>query len=83
MDDWHFKRELREADIDRLQQLWDEGKANGPATPLDFNELRREARQRLTAARKVLGDDLAVASAVASQKSVAEKIIKDIFNKYR
>jgi antitoxin ParD1/3/4 len=56
MDDWHFKGELREADIDRLRQLWDEGKANGPATPLDFNELTREARQRLTAARKVLGD---------------------------
>jgi antitoxin ParD1/3/4 len=56
MDDWHFKRELREADIDRLRQLWDEGKATGPATPLDFKELRREARQRLSAARKAPGD---------------------------
>jgi antitoxin ParD1/3/4 len=47
MDDWHFKGELREADIDRLRQLWDEGKATGPATLLDFNELRRKARRRL------------------------------------
>jgi hypothetical protein len=31
MDDWHFKRELREADIDRLRQLWDEGVASGSA----------------------------------------------------
>ena len=47
MDDWHFKRELREADIDRLRQLWDEGVASGSAVPLDFDELRRKARRRL------------------------------------
>jgi antitoxin ParD1/3/4 len=54
--DWQFKHDLRQEDIRRLRQLWDEGKANGPATPLDFSELRREARQRLTAARKAPGD---------------------------
>jgi antitoxin ParD1/3/4 len=46
--DWQFKRELRQKDIKRLQQLWDEGKASGPATPLDWEQLRREARDRLT-----------------------------------
>ena len=54
--DWQFKHDLRQEDIRRLRQLWDEGKANGPATSLDFSELRREARQRLTAARKAPGD---------------------------
>lgn len=45
--DWQFKRELRQEDVRRLRQLWDEGKASGPAQPLDFDELRRDARQRL------------------------------------
>jgi antitoxin ParD1/3/4 len=54
--DWQFKHDLRQEDIRRLRQLWDEGKASGPAAPLDFSELRHEARQRLTAARKAPGD---------------------------
>jgi antitoxin ParD1/3/4 len=45
--DWQFKRELRQEDVKRLRELWDEGKASGPAEPLDFDELRREARSRL------------------------------------
>jgi antitoxin ParD1/3/4 len=55
--DWQFKRELRQEDIKRLRQLWDEGKASGPAQPLDWGELRREARQRLAQAKKAQGDD--------------------------
>jgi antitoxin ParD1/3/4 len=47
MDDWHLKRELREEDIERLRQFWDEGVASGSAVPLDFQELRREAHRRL------------------------------------
>ncbi len=54
--DWQFKHDLRQEDIRRLRHLWDEGKASGPAAPLDFNELRREGRQRLTAGRKAPGD---------------------------
>jgi len=50
--DWQFKHELRKEDLKRLRQLWDEGKASGPAEPIDFADLRREARQRLTTARK-------------------------------
>jgi antitoxin ParD1/3/4 len=49
--DWQFKRELRQEDVNRLRQLWDEGKASGPSAPLDFGELRREARQRLARPR--------------------------------
>jgi antitoxin ParD1/3/4 len=45
--DWQFKRELRMEDLKRLRQLWDEGKASGAATPVDFDNARREARLRL------------------------------------
>ena len=35
------------ANIRRLRQLWDEGLASGDAGPLDFTELKQEARRRL------------------------------------
>jgi antitoxin ParD1/3/4 len=54
--DWQFKHELRKEDLKRVRQLWDEGMASGLAKPLDFDELRREARERLTATRKAPGD---------------------------
>jgi antitoxin ParD1/3/4 len=49
--DWQAKRALRQAEIERLGRLWDEGKASGPAMPLDFAEVKREVRRRVTAAR--------------------------------
>jgi antitoxin ParD1/3/4 len=54
--DWQFKRELRQGDVKRLRQLWDEGKASGRPAPLDFGDLRREARQRLAKTKKAQGD---------------------------
>jgi len=50
MRDWLAKRELRHDDIRRLRQLWDEGKASGRPEPVDFDALRKEARQKLTEA---------------------------------
>lgn len=50
--DWQFKRELRMEDVKRLRQMWDEGKASGAATPVDFEAARREARRRLKTAAK-------------------------------
>ncbi len=50
--DWQFKRELRQEEVKRLRRLWDEGKASGPPEPLDFDELRREARRCLAEAKK-------------------------------
>jgi len=47
--DWQFKRELRREDLNRLRQMWDEGKASGTPSPVDFDNARREARQRLAA----------------------------------
>ena len=43
---------MRQEDIKRLRQLWDEGKASGDAVPLNFDEVRQEARRRLQEARK-------------------------------
>jgi antitoxin ParD1/3/4 len=48
--DWQFKRELRREDLNRLRQMWDEGKASGNSSPVDFDNARREARQRLAVA---------------------------------
>lgn len=45
--DWQFKRELRQEDIQRLRQMWDEGKASGKAKQVDLAGLRQEARLRL------------------------------------
>jgi antitoxin ParD1/3/4 len=55
--DWQFKHELRQEDLKRLRQLWDDGKASGTATPVDFEVARQEARQRLATA----AEDQAVA----------------------
>jgi antitoxin ParD1/3/4 len=48
--DWQFKRELRLEDLRRLRQMWDQGKASGAATRVDFEAARQEARQRLAVA---------------------------------
>ena len=45
--DWQFKRELRQEDIQRLRQMWDEGKASGKAKQVDLDGLRQEGRLRL------------------------------------
>jgi antitoxin ParD1/3/4 len=53
--DWQMKHELRQRDIQRLRELWDEGKASGEPQPLDFEELRREARMLAARAREAVG----------------------------
>lgn len=40
--------ELRQEEIKRLRQSWDDGKASGIPVPMDFDRLRQEARQRLS-----------------------------------
>ena len=44
---WQFERDLRQKDIERLRQLWDEGKASGPAEPFDTERTIAAARARL------------------------------------
>jgi antitoxin ParD1/3/4 len=45
--DWQFKRELRQEDIKRLRQMWNEGKASGPPQPLDIECTIATAQARL------------------------------------
>ena len=52
MRDWEAKWLARSEEIRRLKALWDEGKASGPAAPLDFGELRKEARAKLKSASR-------------------------------
>jgi antitoxin ParD1/3/4 len=49
--DWKFNRELRQEDIKRLRQLWDEGKASGPPEPFDIERIIAAARKRLIEAK--------------------------------
>lgn len=51
MRDWSAKWQQRRGDIQRLRELWAEGKASGPATPVDFDEVLEEARAELIASR--------------------------------
>ena len=48
--DWQRKRELHGEDVQRLRQLWAEGKQSGPAAPADLGKVRQQARQRLSKA---------------------------------
>jgi antitoxin ParD1/3/4 len=50
--DGQLKRELRQEDIQRLRQMWDEGVAGGSAGKLDMKKLRKQARERLQGAKK-------------------------------
>ena len=54
--DWQLKRELKQDDIRRLRQLWQQGVASGSAGELDMAALRIEARDRLSRAKKVALD---------------------------
>lgn len=51
MRDWTAKWEARKDDIERLRRMWDESKASGTPVAVDFDELRRDARQQLSAAK--------------------------------
>lgn len=45
--DWRRKREIQGKDIQRLRQLWAEGKQSGPAVRADLGKLRQEAQKRV------------------------------------
>jgi len=53
--DWQLKRELRQEDIRRLRQMWDDGVASGSAGELDLKKLRKEARKRLESRKRASG----------------------------
>jgi antitoxin ParD1/3/4 len=37
--DWQIKRELRQEDVKRLRQMWDDGKASGGTKPFDIERI--------------------------------------------
>ncbi len=45
--DWQTKRSIDRDLALELLRLWDEGRASGPAEPLDMAAIKREARRRL------------------------------------
>jgi antitoxin ParD1/3/4 len=51
--DWQLKREQR---VLVLRGLWDEGKASGDAGVIDFEDLRRVARERVREVRSTGSD---------------------------
>ena len=44
--DWQLKRELRQEDLNCLRQLWNDGKASGPAEPFDIEHSIAAAKAR-------------------------------------
>jgi antitoxin ParD1/3/4 len=54
--DWQLKRELRQEDIKRLRQMWDEGVASGSAGKVNMEKLRKDARKRLEGTKKASGN---------------------------
>jgi len=42
--------EVVDEDLEWLREAWRAGKASGPGSPIDFDELREEARRRLKVA---------------------------------
>lgn len=46
---WSDHRRRDESDVSDLRRAWDAGKAGGTHGPLNFDDLRREARDRLAA----------------------------------
>lgn len=45
--EWHLRKPLREAEIERLRKAWKEGIESGPPQALDFEEIKRRGRERL------------------------------------
>lgn len=56
IDDWQLKQELLPHEVELLRRLWDEGEASGPPVPLDFDELRKEARRLLELEKAAAGN---------------------------
>lgn len=48
---WSDRRQARTDDVEPLRRAWDVGAASPTCGPLSFSDLRREARERLSAAR--------------------------------
>ncbi len=52
---WSLRQELRQKEIERLRQAWDEGIASGIAGPFDMDQILAEAHARFRAADRKHG----------------------------
>lgn len=43
---WQKRRAEKAAAVEKVRRLWDEGIASGPGKPMDWDELKVEARRR-------------------------------------
>lgn len=50
--DWQHKRGMRSEDVERLRLLWDEGKASGKPSPIDFEKAKSEAKGHVLKAKR-------------------------------
>lgn len=50
--EWHLRKPLRQAEIERLRKAWQEGVESGPPRPVDFEEITRRGRERLAQPRQ-------------------------------
>lgn len=48
IEEWQSRRAVEMLDASHLKNLWEEGLASGAAAPLDFSEVRAEARRRFS-----------------------------------
>ena len=46
--EWSLRKPLREAEIERLRKAWQEGIESGEPRSVDFEEIKRRGRERLT-----------------------------------
>jgi antitoxin ParD1/3/4 len=49
---WKSHQAARAREIEALRRAWHEGSESGPATPLDFGEVKAKARAALTRERR-------------------------------
>ena len=49
--EWHLRKPLREAEVERLRKAWVEGVNSGSPSLLDMDEIKRKAEARLKEVR--------------------------------
>jgi antitoxin ParD1/3/4 len=49
---WKAHQAAREREVEELRRIWREGLESGPATPLDFAEIKAQGRSVLARERK-------------------------------
>jgi antitoxin ParD1/3/4 len=49
---WKAHQTARAREVEELRRIWREGLDSGPATPLDFDEIKAQARNVLARERK-------------------------------